>query len=463
MSQEPSIRDLVDAPPPHDLDSEKQVIASCIIDMQKIDIVSQIIRPEDFHQPAYQTIWRAIIDCIEAGPFDAEVLASYLRQTKQWEAIGGAATLVEIIRSAATAAHAVFHANRVRDLARRRSLIDAATATIQDALDESDTGQVLDRAASRVYHVTDEDNRGESNLVELSEGIDAGVARAHATRRPTDLVGIDTGIRWLNQQTGGLRRGTMTTLGARPGQGKTALGLSIARAAASSGRSVLVFSLEMSQEDLIDRMLSQESRVSLWRMRNMNLSQEERYHIQEAAGHLSRRRIWTDDSARSNATIMGSAIRRCSRRHPLDLVIVDYLQLVDPENTRDSRHEQIGKITRRIRQLAREHNFALLVLAQVNRGSGDEGRAPKLSELRESGSIEQDSDMVLFCHRPSTYNPPRDAAGNVIVGADENDAELHIAKQRNGPIGKHTLTFRTELALYEQTADGQRAQAEEDV
>ena len=437
---------ILDRVPPNNCEAETALLGSILLAPDVMDDVALVVDARDFYEPANGLLYDVMRDMHEGGRrLDVTLIADRLKSAGHWEAIGGAPALARISQAVPNAAHARWYAGVIREKSLLRSLIEASTAALRDAYEQTDrpAAEVVESAEARMYAVAERGVAIGARVVAIRDVVRDALERIDA-RREGVLAGAATGYAGLDQLLGGLRPRELTVLGGRPGQGKTALGLAIAARAAVDGP-VLFVSLEMSQAELSERLLSMQSRVNLYRMRNAMMNADERRRIIDTAGRLATAQLWIEDSPSRTVSQIGALARRHARRFGLSLLVVDYLQLVTPTNSRDPRHEQVGQISRRCKELARELDVAVLVLAQVNRSSEDQRRAPRLSELRESGSIEQDDDVVLFVHRPAEYDRTRRPAS-----ADEAEtAELIVAKHRNGPVGTVEVNWRREYALFE--------------
>jgi len=439
-------REVLERVPPADIEAEMAVLGSALLRPETLDDIALIITPGDFYDDANRTLYATMVDLYESGSrVDVALLVDRLRTDGQFERVGGAAFLAKISQSVPNAAHARYYAGVVRDKSLLRGLIECASDALSDAfnLDGRAATEIVEMAENRMFAVVERGVALGANVVSVNDAIREALDRID-NRRTGDLNGVPIGLSGVDELLGGLRPRELTVVGGRPGQGKTSFGLGIAAAAAESN-SVLFVSLEMSRAELSERMLSMRSRINLYRMRNGTMSADQRRQVVASAAQLSQLRLYLEDSPSRTVSQIGALARRHARRNGLDLLIVDYLQLVTPDNGRDPRQEQVAKMSRRMKQLARELDCAVLVLAQVNRHSADAARAPRLSELRESGAIEQDADIVLFVHRPAEYDPRFRPES-----ADEAEvAQIIIAKHRNGPVGTVDVNWRRECAVFE--------------
>lgn len=435
---------VLDRMPPADLDSERALLGSCILSPELLDELANVVSPADFYDDSHQVLFSALHDLHGIGrKIDPLLLRTKLQEDGTYERIGGAAYLVKVFQSVPNAAHGPYYANSVRKRSIIRQLIAAASDTIRDAYDPGcDPETVLDHAESAFSSLSERSAPNEALTAKslmssaLSE-IDARIGHSSAT-------GVQTGFGELDVMTGGLRPGQLVILAGRTGMGKTAMALNVTLSAAKGGLQVVFFSLEMSSIDLGERLLSIDSRVSLHKMRGGYLAAGQRERIVESAGSVSRLPILVLDDAMQSVRRIGAYCRRVKRKGILGLVVVDYLQLVEPSDRRIPRQEQVAAITRALKAMAKDLSVPVLCLAQLNRQvEQTQGNRPKLSQLRESGSIEQDSDLVLFIHRDEYYLPPGDKKDDA-----KGKANLIVAKQRNGPTGEVELVWLAESASF---------------
>jgi len=382
----------------------------------------------------------------EGNRIDTTLLVERLRQGGDFEAIGGEAYLGEVIHSVAVAAHAAHYAAIVRDKAVLRALIHTTTEILRDAYDPTQECRgLLNQAEERVFAINDE--RSSDQVVSIHDVLVSAFAQIDRRMEQGAATGIPTGFADLDALTGGLHDAELVVLAARPSMGKTALATNIADyAAVESGVPTLFVSLEMSRLELAQRMLCGRGRIDGRKFRSGFLSGEDRKKLVEASGKLSKAPLFIDDTPSRTVTEIAACARRLKRRHNLGLVVVDYLQLIEADNTRDPRQEQVARITRQLKHLARKLQVPLLCVAQLNRqAEASKETRPKLSHLRESGAIEQDADVVLFVHRDEYGLTREEAQERDVVGK----ADLMIAKQRNGPVGDVKLRWFHEYTRFE--------------
>jgi replicative DNA helicase len=365
------------------------------------------------------------------------------------ELVGGAAYLAEIARAVPTAAHAEYYARIVHEKAMVRSLIFSSTDILKDAHDETiDPREMLSRAEERIFAILDE--KSGAAISSIRDVLQESLLRIDARmKQDASLGGLATGLTDFDGMTGGLHGSELIILAARPSMGKTALAMNMAEHAAIQEQSPTLFvSLEMSAIELGDRLLCSVARVNSSRLRNGTITNEDRRKLVEKAAEISAAPLYVDDSPSRTMTEIAAAARRLKRRDGLGLIVIDYLQLIEPDNPRDPRQEQVAKIARRLKGLARELDVPVLCLSQLNRqAEASKDNKPKLSHLRESGAIEQDADVVMFVHREEYYQTNEEDRARVA-----GEADLIIAKQRNGPIGDVKLTWLRDFTRFESAA-----------
>jgi replicative DNA helicase len=444
MSGEPAGPDRL---PPQSREAERSVLGSMLRDNQVISDVVQLVRTEDFYADAHQKIFQAILSLYDRGhPADLVTLAEALRETKQLEDVGSYGYLAELWDAAPTAANAEYYAQIVRDRSIVRNLIHASTEILRDAYDNVQPSQELLHQAER--KILDIAEKGITTQVYTLQEILIKEAYKRIDDRQGNerSSGLSTGFLDLNEITAGLQSSELIIIAARPSVGKTSFALSIARnVAVDENEPVFFVSLEQSRIELAERLLCCQALVNSHSLRKGRLSAEDIEKLMEAGSRLGKAKLFIDDTPGQGMLRIAANARRLKVRQGIKLVIIDYLQLIEPENRRDPRQEQVAQISRRLKFLARELQIPVIALAQVNRSSEDrQDHRPRLADLRESGSIEQDADTVMLLHRPDRYEP----------GQHEGIIEVIIGKQRNGPTGEVTLAYRKEFMRYENFALG---------
>ncbi len=426
--------------PPQSLDAEMSLLGAVLIDEEVLADATEITRADDFYDKRHQMIFAAMLRLYERHkPVDLLTLTEELKKKSELETIGGSAYLTELTNYVPTAAHAEAYAELVAQKAVRRRLIKASADISELGYDEETTTQeLLEKAEAELFSVSDQSLKQDLVSIEsiLTESFDR-IEELH--RNKGQLRGIRTGYRDLDNMTAGLQRSDLIILAARPSMGKTTLVTNLAYNVATIAKlPVLFFSLEMSKEQLIDRMLADASGVDSWNIRTGNLSDEDFSKISEAMGEMAEAPIFIDDTPGLSVLEMRTKARRAAHDQPLGLIIVDYLQLMQASGRSDgNRVQEVSEISRGLKLIARELNVPLIALSQLSRAV--ESRTPpipQLADLRESGSIEQDADIVSFIYRPGYYEPDNPDVQNIT--------DLIIAKHRNGPVGKVQLYFHPE-------------------
>ncbi len=429
---------------PQNIEAEQSLLGSLLIDKDSVIRVADIVRTEDFYKESHAVIYEAILDLFgRHEPIDILSLTSKLEEHNKLEMIGGRSYLMTLANSVPTASHVVHYANIVQKKATLRRLLTAAgEITSLGYNEEEDVEVVLDRAEQKLFSVSQKYLKQifipiKNILTEAFDRID------ELHREKGKLRGLTTGYHDLDNLLAGLQKSDLVVLAARPSVGKTSLALDIARNVATKAKvPVGIFSLEMSKEQLVDRLLCSEAGVDLWKMRTGKLSDRDEDddfpRIGHAMGTLSEAPIFIDDSATSNIMEIRTKARRLQIENGLGLLIIDYLQLMESRSQKtDNRVQEIAEITRSLKGIARELNIPVLALSQLSRAVEARSPAiPKLADLRESGSIEQDADVVLFIYRKAMDRNFRE-----VTPEERNIAEIHIAKHRNGPTGIVNLYF----------------------
>ncbi len=429
--------------PPHDIEAEKAVLSAILLDNDAIHAVVTEVREEDFYHPSHQILYRSMVRLRDENqPVDLTTLAAFLKGEALLDSVGGVVTLAEIADYEATPANIIHYAKIVRDRSIKRSLISTASEIVALGYDHGEqAGSLLDEAESLIFGLsTEKASTSLSSLeVEMHDAVD------HIDmlmNRSGELTGLSTGFAQLDEMTGGLQPGELFILAARPSMGKTALALNLARnVAVDSRKKVAVFSLEMTTRSLVMRMLSSEAQVDFAAFRSGLISTDAHSRLIESAARLSEAQIWIDDTGSASILEMRAKCRRLKSQHGLDLVIVDYLQLARGDRNTQSREQEISEISRGLKGLAKELDIPVMALSQLNRGpeSRKEDKRPMLADLRESGAIEQDADIIGFIYRDVVYNKETEF---------EDLAELILAKQRNGPTGTVKLEFVGKYAQF---------------
>jgi replicative DNA helicase len=441
--------EILDRLPPHNLDAERGVLGSILLDPNLCDEVVLVLRADDFYADAHRKLFAHVVEMHDDGKrIDATLLIERLRQKGDFEAIGGAAYLAEIVHGVPVAAHCLHYARIVRDKAMLRDLIHTSTEILRDAYDPTlEPEELVSRSEERIFAVHDQ--RAGDQVASINEVLLKAFDEIDR-RMQGGAAGVPTGFADLDELTGGLHKSELVILAARPSMGKTALAMNIAEhVAVKAGVPTLFVSLEMSRQELAQRMLCSRGRINGKKFRSGILSAQDRGKLVEASSVLSKAPLYVDDTPSRTITEIAACSRRLKRKQNLGFVVIDYLQLIEPDNPKDPRQEQVAKIARRLKGMARELEVPVLCLAQLNRQAEvAKDSRPKLSHLRESGAIEQDADVVMFIHRED-YGLSADEAQEQNAAGK---AELIVAKQRNGPVGDVPLIWRKEFTTFENAA-----------
>ena len=423
--------------PPHDLDAERALLGAIILKPDTLHDVSVTVYPESFYADKHAEVYRAVIEIFSHGdPVDLLSVSSRLKHNSQLERVGGAAYLTELIETVPAAGNAHYYAQLVQNKSMLRGLINAADEIAELGYSNPDNlDETLDQAEKKVYSVTNSTTTQKFKTIGNSL-TEAWERFEHLSDNQDAMRGVPTGFNALDNLLAGLQKSDLIILAARPSMGKTTFALDLARnAALKFKQSVGIFSLEMSDQQLVDRLLAAEAGVDSWKLRTGKLKNDREFEaVQSAMSRLSEASIHIDDQPGNNILKMRSAARRLHNEHGLDLLIVDYLQLMSPTATKasDSMVQQVTEISRSLKILAREIDVPVLALSQLSRAVEQRGGKPRLSDLRDSGSIEQDADVVMFIHREDKINKESDRP---------NIAEILVEKHRNGPVGSCELYF----------------------
>ena len=431
--------------PPQNIDLEKALLGSIMIKPDVMNEITDIISVDSFYAPKHRIIYDAMLSLFSKNePIDLLSLSTRLKQKKQLDQAGGSSFLAELVNAVPSASNVKHYAEVVQKMAMMRNLISAADYISELGYDEAqEIEDLLDRAEKKIYEVTESPSL--HKFVSLSETLTEAWDRFETLNASGDGIrGIRTGFSGLDNILSGFQKSDLIILAARPSMGKTALALDIARQTAiHHGTTVGIFSLEMSEQQIVDRMLSAQSRVDAWKLRTgKNIKEEEYEMIRNAMNDLSKAPIYIDDKPGNTVMNMRTVARRLKRERGLDLIIVDYLQMMSPQSSRaqESLVQQITEISRSLKNLARELDIPVLALSQLSRAIEQRRGKPRLSDLRDSGSIEQDADVVMFIHRDDKYNE---------ASEKPNIAEILIEKHRNGPTGYVELYFNQDKVTFQ--------------
>jgi len=431
-----------DRVPPHSLESEVSVLGSCLISKDAVVIALELLKPDDFYRNAHRVVFEAIQALsAQSEPVDAVTVTEWLSRHARLDEVGGAAALYDLTDQVPTAANAAYYARIVRDRSLLRRLIDAGARVTQLGYEPTDDAlQTVDRAESIVYDLAQTGNAGD--FTPLNDLLTESFERLELlSKERSEVTGLATGFDDLDRLTAGLQPQNLVIIAARPSMGKSGLALGVAEyVAIDTRKSVLLFSLEMSKVEIVNRMLSSQARVDSGRLRTGRLEDGHWRALGEALGRMSDAPLYIDDTPSITLLEIRAKARRLKQRVGLDLIIVDYLQLMSSNKRSDNRVQEVAEFSRGLKMLAKELDIPVVALSQLSRQPESRtDKRPMLSDLRESGSIEQDADIVGFIYRDEVYDAD---------SPDKGTAELIIAKHRNGAVGKVQLAFLAHYAKF---------------
>ncbi len=435
--------------PPQNMEAEQSVLGGILIENEAINRVTEILAPEDFYRDTHRKIFNALIDLFERNePADLITMTNELRKKGELDAVGGASYVTSLIDSVPTAANIEYYARIVKEKAILRRLIETSTEIItQSYADRGDVESFLDEAEKAIFEISE--RRVKPSFFPIKEIVKESFKTIETLFKNKDLVtGVPSGFKELDRLTSGFQPSDLIIVAGRPSMGKTALCLNIAQYAAIEAKiPVAIFSLEMSKEQLVIRMLCSEAQVEGTRLRTGYLSESDWPKLTMAAGTLSDAPIFIDDTAALSILELRAKARRLKSDHGLGMIIVDYLQLMKGRTRVESRQQEISEISRSLKALSKELNVPVVAVSQLSRKTEERtGNRPQLSDLRESGAIEQDADVILFLFREEIYNRSEENKGK---------AEVIIGKQRNGPIGKVDLAFLDKFTTFKDLYKGE--------
>lgn len=426
---------------PQSIEAEQSVIGAMIIDKNAIVQVTERLREDDFYRDGHREIYKAIVEMFKQDmAVDLITLLEFLKSTDKLDSAGGVSYITEISSAVTTTANLSSYIKIVEQKAILRRLIRASTKIIEDSYNkQSEVESVVESAEKKIFEIAE--NRTTTDVEPLNQVLERGFLEIERIfNNKGEITGVGSGIKDLDAKTSGFQKGDMVLIAARPSMGKTTFALNIAEnAAIKEGKSVVIFSLEMSKEQLAYKLLCSEANIDMLKLRTGALEDNDWQNIARAAGPLSKAKIYIDDTAGVSVMEMRSKCRRLKIEHGIDLILIDYLQLMSGSNN-ESRQQEVSEISRSIKALAKEMECPVIALSQLSRAP--EQRAdhrPMLSDLRESGSIEQDADVVMFLYRDEYYNKETE---------DKNVCECIIAKQRNGPVGTVSMSFMGALSKF---------------
>jgi len=421
----------LDRTPPQDVVAEQCVLGAMLLSKDAIADVVEVLKPGDFYRPAHQTVYDAVLDLYGRGePADPVTIAAELTRDGTLAKIGGAPYLHTLIASVPTAANAAYYAEIVRERAILRRLVEAGTKIVQLGYGAAsgmggEVDDVVDRAQQAVYEVTE--RRTSEDYIRLEEVLQQAFDEIEAMgSRSGELYGVPTGFRELDELTNGLHPGQLVVVAGRPAMGKSTLGLDLLRAASIKGQMTsAMFSLEMGRSEITMRLLSAEAQILLSRLRTGQMTDPDWNRLARRMGEIAQAPLFIDDSPNMSMMEIRAKCRRLKQRHDLKLVVVDYLQLMTSPRKVENRQQEVAEMSRSLKLLAKELEIPVVAISQLNRGAEQrQDKRPQMSDLRESGAIEQDADMVILLHREDAYEKESPRAG---------EADLIVAKHRNGP------------------------------
>jgi replicative DNA helicase len=431
--------------PPQNLEAESSVLGGILLENEAVNQVLELLRPEDFYRESHRKVFRAIVELSDRSePVDLITLSDFLKNRGELEAVGGTAYLASLADFVPTAANITHYARIVREKSILRSLISTATEIATRGYEEQgNVEEFLDSAEKVIFDISEK--KIKASFVAVGDMIKDTLKTVEKLYDRKEMVtGVPTGYNDLDKLTAGLQPAELIIVAGRPGMGKTAFALNIAANAAFTGAGVAVFSLEMAKEQLVLRMLCSEARVDSSKVRSGYLGERDFPQLAKAAGRLHEAPIYIDDTPAISVLELRAKARRLvrDRSKKIGLIIVDYLQLMRGMGTASNREQEISEISRSLKALAKELSVPVIALSQLNRRVEDRSdRRPMMSDLRESGAIEQDSDVIIFIYRDEVYNKSDESKKGL--------AEIIVAKQRNGPIDTVTLTFLNEYTRFE--------------
>jgi replicative DNA helicase len=434
---------------PQNTEAERSILGAILLDNNALNATLEKLKPEDFFHDHHRRIYQQMIALGETQQaIDLVTLTDQLHRSGELESSGGHAYIAQLMDGVPHVTNVEHYVRIVKEKSLLRGLIHATNAIQQQALEaEDDADAILDRAESQIFQLAED--RVRSGLVGLRDVVTQSRERISRIYEGSHrITGLSTGYDLLDNLTSGLQNSELIILAARPSMGKTAFALNIAENVAVRGnKQVAIFSLEMSKESLLLRLLSADAKVDSHNFRTGHLSKEDKGRIWPSLTHLSEAPLWIDDAGSATVVEMGAKLRRLKRDKGLSLAIVDYLQLVSARGKFGNRNEEVSSITRGLKSLAKELKVPVLVLSQLTRAPEREDREPRLADLRESGAIEQDADVVMFIHRPNFYKKKED-----VTTEERGETDLIIAKQRNGPTDTIRFVFQGAFTRFEQRA-----------
>lgn len=447
VTRKPNVEGILGKTLPAHTDAERAVLGALLLNDEYISTISEVVIADDFYTPAHKIIYQAIIDLGQKHKrIDIVTLQNELTKRDQLEAAGGIIYLLTLQEDIPSVGLIVQHANIVKEKSVLRQLITSAATIITNCYTQDDSGidSVLDDAEKVIFNISNK--RSSNSFVQLDIWLKKTFQHLSDIKSHTKgITGIPSGYQQLDQMTSGFQNSDFIVLAARPSMGKTALSMCIALAAARNGFATGIFSLEMSAEQLTLRLLSAESGIGHHNIRNATISSDEWIDLTNVAAQLAEMKVFIDDTAMLDIMSLRAKARKLKAEHGLQILVIDYLQLLHSTKKHENRHQEVSDISRSLKALAKELNIPIIALSQLSRAVDSRmDKRPMLSDLRESGAIEQDADLIMFLYRDVVYNPETE---NPAL------AELIIGKQRNGPTGTVYMNFIREITKFEDAVD----------
>lgn len=432
---------------PASVEAEKALLSALLLNDENVSQAVELVAPHDFYIPAHKMIYEAIVALSQRSErVDLVTLQNELEKQGVLENIGGIVYLLGLQENIPALGLVGQHCKIIKEKSVLRELINSATGIITSCYNQEDKeiSGILDEAEKTIFQIAN--NRTEQNFVQLNIWLKKTFQHLSDIKSNSGgLTGIASGYTVLDHMTSGFQKGDMVVLAGRPSMGKTVIGLNVAAHAASAGLSVGIFSLEMSAEQLTLRLLTAESQIAHQAIRNATISSDEWSELIDAAGRLAESKIFIDDTAGLDIMSLRAKARKLKSQHGVDFIVIDYLQLLHSGRRHENRHQEVSEISRALKALAKELNIPILALSQLSRGVDSRmDKRPMLSDLRESGAIEQDADVIMFIYRDIVYNPDTE---------NPSGAELIVGKQRNGPTGVVPLQFLKDIMKFEDAND----------
>ena len=435
--------------PPQNLEAEASILGGVLLDNEAINAVIELVNPDDLYRESHRKVYRAMVDLWDRNePVDVITLSDHLKARGELEDVGGSAYLAELASQVPTAANIAYYARIVREKAILRHLIRTSTDIVTRGLEErGDVDTFLDDAERAIFDISEK--RISSSFIRVGDVMTDTIKKVDELYHRKEMVtGVATGYRELDKKTAGFQPSDLLIVAGRPGMGKTAFALNIAANAAFNGIGVVIFSLEMAMEQLVLRMLCSEARVDYSNLRTGRIDQREFNAVVKAGGMLADREVYIDDTPGLTVLEVRAKTRRLlrDRSRKIGLVVIDYLQLMRGHHDSPNREQEISEISRSLKALAKELNVPVVALSQLNRRVEERGtKRPMMADLRESGAIEQDADVIMFVYREDAYEKEETKHNRL--------AEIIVEKQRNGPVGTVKLTFLKEYTRFEDRSE----------